>query len=125
MLTDFDLLSKYDEPSQKTRGSRPYVPASYIQSQKGNDITSEFYALGKTLHADPTKLYSFTKLLSKFENHAKFAGNESLATAIAILIKEITSVSDALTQDKISNYTKVLKELDIATIQFETALTLG
>jgi serine/threonine protein kinase len=122
MLMDFDLLSKYDDRFQKLRGTAPYVPPSYVTSGTKNDVSTEYYALGRTLHADPKTFASFTRWLSKLEKDAKKLGDEPLSKAILHLIGDITSLSDRLTHDKISSYTTVLNELDKAAIQFETAL---
>ena len=125
MLMDFDLISKYDDRFQKLRGTTAYVPPSYLRSGNKNDLSTELYALGRTLHADPTKLVSFTRLLSRLEKKATAAGNSPLSRAILHLILDITSLSDRLTHDEISSYTTVLNQLDKAAIQFEAALTVG
>ncbi|MCX6990162.1 MAG: protein kinase family protein [Chlamydiae bacterium] len=122
MLMDFDLLSKYDDPSQRLRGTEAYVPPSYLISGKKNDLTTELYALGITLHADPVKLVSFTRRLSRLEKLAAAEGNEPLSIAIHKLTADITTLSERLTHDGISDYTTVLRELDKVALQFDCDL---
>ena len=121
-LTDFDFVSRRDDDSERIKGNDGYMPPHYCRTGRRNDLYSELYALGKTFHARPDELRSFTHRLSWLEYHADSAENKRLSKAIHNLIEDVSSLSALLIEYKISDYAVVSDTLDKFALRFNQAI---